>query len=166
MLARDRQRHLGHQALNLQVDDAAGKLVASADFSEGLSAGGYRASPRNGRKQAVDFGFRYAMMPARGLDRFDLAFVNPLLQCGITDAQHLADVANGVHLRLGPSLLHRISPFMKLHNYQITQLPNLLYSGARSDCSSGVAGDRRRSSHAPCCTTRPASSTMTRCGQR
>src|SRR5262245_52504460 len=95
MLSGDRERDLRHEAVDLQINNASGELVASADTAEIVAASGGRAL-RDCGKEAVDLGFGDPVMATLGLHCLDLALVDPLLQGWIADAKNLAGIAHRI----------------------------------------------------------------------
>ncbi len=95
MLLADGQGDLREQAAVFDGGDAADKLVASADFAEIAAAGRGFASVEGCGNQAVDFGFRDAMVTARGFGGFELAAIDPLFQRGVADTEDVGGFAWG-----------------------------------------------------------------------
>src|SRR3989440_12562292 len=87
VLLPNRHGHLRQQAAEFDGHYAANQLVSPADLPEISSPRFDVPAIQLLRKQAVYFAFRHAVVPARGLHRFYLSAVNPLLQGGITHAQ-------------------------------------------------------------------------------
>ena len=85
-LPADREGHLRYQSADADVHDAAHQLVASADALVRHPALAFIAASR-AIEQAIDFRLRYAVVPAGRFYRFQLAVVDPLLDCGIADLQ-------------------------------------------------------------------------------
>src|SRR5262249_25246372 len=86
-LTADLDADLREQAVVAHLSDLAEKLVAAAD---GVQAD--RLSPRFAlisTDETLDLTFGNAMVAARGLHRFDLAVVNPLLERLVADAHKL-----------------------------------------------------------------------------
>src|SRR5258708_412749 len=100
MLAADGNCHLRQQALNLELNNSSYELVTSADFSEVFSSGLDGTAPGNGRQQAVNLGFRNAMVTTWRLYSLDLAFVDPLLQRRIAHTEHFARMPDGIQFGL------------------------------------------------------------------
>jgi hypothetical protein len=92
-LTSDRERHLGHQPLSFDIRDAADQLIPSADFAEIVAPLAHVAGFGCAIKKLVDLLLWNAMVAAGGLNRSNLAFVDPLFECRIADAQHLGRFA-------------------------------------------------------------------------
>jgi hypothetical protein len=92
-LTANRERHLGHQSLSFDIRDAADQLIPSADFAEIVAALAHVAGFGCAIQKLVDLLLRNAMMAAGGLDGSNFAFVDPLFESRIADAQHLGGFA-------------------------------------------------------------------------
>src|SRR5215469_23493 len=90
---------LGEKTTNLDVDDAPDELIASTDAAESAAPLFNGAGRSDAGQQAIHFHFRYAVMPTGGLSALELALIDPLLQRGIADSQHLSSISRGVELR-------------------------------------------------------------------
>ena len=84
-LAADGEFDLGDEDIEFELDGAADELIATADVAQHLALWGIGAL--GFVEQAVEFGFGYAVVAARGFDGFDFAAVNPLLHGGVGDAE-------------------------------------------------------------------------------
>src|SRR6267154_3935189 len=92
LLAPDRECDLGHDAIDLYINDAADQRIARADSSKlGATSRKWRA-PFGKVKMLVQFAFRNAMMSALSFDRLDFSCMDPPLESGITDAEHFGGV--------------------------------------------------------------------------
>ena len=87
MLFTDAERNLGEETVVFYSDDAADKLIAARDFAEGATAFRDVAAFERFGDEAVDFGFRDAVMAAGSFGGFEFAAVDPLLEGGVTDAE-------------------------------------------------------------------------------
>src|SRR5262245_2763307 len=86
-LTADLYADLREKAVEPHFGDLSEKLIAAAD---GVQSN--RLSPRFAlitSHEAFDLALRDAMVSARGLHRFDLAVVNPLLERRVADAHKL-----------------------------------------------------------------------------
>jgi hypothetical protein len=93
LLAADRQCDLGHDAIHLDVNDAADQLITRADSSK-LGAALRQGHPLFSKVEVlVQFAFRNPVMPALSLDRPDCSRVDPSLERRVTDAENLGSVA-------------------------------------------------------------------------
>ena len=88
-LTANRERHLGHQPLSFDIRDAADQLIPSAHFSEIVAALAHVAGFGCAIQKLVDLLLRNAMVAAGSFDCSNLAFVDPLFERGIADAQDL-----------------------------------------------------------------------------
>ena len=84
-LAADRELDLAEQAIEFEFDNAAYELIAAADTAHHLALGSVWALGLV--KEPVEFGFRDAVVTARGFDGLDFASVDPLLHGGVGDAE-------------------------------------------------------------------------------
>src|SRR6266571_3747784 len=93
VLLADRQRHLGEQSAELERDDAPNQLVSTANLAEVQAPCREIAPFQLFWNEPVDFAFRHAMVPTRSLHGLEFAVVDPLLQCGIADAENVRRLA-------------------------------------------------------------------------
>lgn len=84
-LAADGEFDLAEQAIEFEFDNAADELIASADAAHHLALWSVWALGLV--EQAVEFGFRDAVVAAWSFDGLDFASVYPLLHGGVGDAE-------------------------------------------------------------------------------
>ncbi len=92
-LAADGEGDLGHQAADLDVQDAADELIAPADATKIGSSLLNRTVFLDAVEEFVNFGFGDTVMAPRRLHRAQLAFIDPLFERGIADAENLRGIA-------------------------------------------------------------------------
>jgi hypothetical protein len=80
-LGADLEDDLRKQAADLNLDDGADELIASAHIAEPFARGG-GGRPGGGGKVALESGRRDAVMAACGLDGLEFACNNPLFNRG------------------------------------------------------------------------------------
>src|SRR5579863_2419912 len=88
-LTANRERHLGHQPLSLDIRDAADQLIPPTDFAEIVAPLAHVAAFGCAIQKLVDLLLRNAMVAAGSLDCSNFSLVDPLLQRRIADAQDL-----------------------------------------------------------------------------
>lgn len=93
MLATDGERYLRHQALCLNVGDTADELISAADPAEIVAALTNVPGFACAVKEFVDLLLWNPMVAAGRLDGANLAFVDPLFERGIANAQYLGSFA-------------------------------------------------------------------------
>src|SRR5205085_5735130 len=81
-LPTDRQFYLRHEAAHFDLDHPPNQLIAPAYRTE-VTAARLDGSRTGSVQETVQFTLRNAMMSPAGLHRFDLSFVDPLLDGGI-----------------------------------------------------------------------------------
>ncbi len=84
-LAADGKTHLGEEAFDFQLDNAADELIAAADGAHHLALRGFRTLRL--KQQRVEFRFRDAVVATRSFDGLEFAAVDPLFDGGIGDAE-------------------------------------------------------------------------------
>jgi hypothetical protein len=84
-LAADGEAHLGHEAFDFKIDNAADELIASADGAHGLAPRRFR--PFRLKEQRIELGLGNTVVSAGSFDGAELATVNPLLDRRIGDAE-------------------------------------------------------------------------------
>jgi hypothetical protein len=92
-LATDGEGHLGDQAADFDVGDAADELVAAADVSKISAAFGDVSVLGRAIQEAVNFFFGNAMVAAGGFYGANFLFIDPLFQRRIADSEDLCGVA-------------------------------------------------------------------------
>ena len=93
MLFADGQGDLGKQAAIFYGDHTANQLISPADFAVIRAARADIAALQRFGNESIDFGFRDAVMAAGSLRGFNLAVIDPLLQCGIADTENIRGFA-------------------------------------------------------------------------
>lgn len=93
LLAADRQRDLGHDAVHFNVNDAPDQLIACADSSKLGATLGQGHALIGKVKVLVQFTLRNPVMAALSLNRPDFSGVDPSLESGITDPEYFGSVA-------------------------------------------------------------------------
>jgi len=92
VLPADGEAYLSHQPAHFDIGDAPDQLVPAADPAKIGAPSRDISSFRRPIEETVDFLFRNPMVAACRLDGADLPLVDPLLQRGIADAQHLGSL--------------------------------------------------------------------------
>src|SRR6476646_4141979 len=91
-LSANRQGDLCHDSVDLDIEDAPYQLVAGADLPELSATLWNRQAPFCKVKVFVQLALGNTVMSALGLDGENLTGMDPSLQRGITDAEHLGSV--------------------------------------------------------------------------
>ena len=96
-LGSDGENDLGEEAFDDDFDDSSGELIASAD-ARGAGVGG------GGRQELLQGFSGDAMVAAGGLDGADAAGEDPVLECGVADAEPCGGLPRceerGIHLNV------------------------------------------------------------------
>src|SRR5271169_6615004 len=93
VLLTDGEGDLREEAAVFDGDDAADELIAAGDFSEVQAAGGDIAAIEFFGDEAINFGFRDAMMTAGSLCGFDFPVVDPLFKGRVADTEDVGGFA-------------------------------------------------------------------------
>jgi hypothetical protein len=105
VLFSDAKGDLGEEAVVLDGNDAADKLIAAGDFAEFAAASSDVATFEFLGDETIYFGFGDAVMAAGSFGGFEFAAVNPLFEGGIADAENVCGFARSeeslheIHLR-------------------------------------------------------------------
>ena len=93
VLFADAQRDLREEAAEFDFGDAADELIAAGDLAEFAAARADVATSEFCGNEAVDLGFRYAVVAAGSFGGFEFAAIDPLFESGIADTENVGGFA-------------------------------------------------------------------------
>jgi hypothetical protein len=95
VLLTDGQGYLREESTEFDGDNSADQLIAAGNLSE-IATPKLNVSAFQGfGNQAINFGFRDAMVSPRSFGRFQFAIVNPLFEGGVADAEDIGCFTRG-----------------------------------------------------------------------